>query len=137
MEFESYGPVDKWLSCCLRSTSVVAEPTSTGCCATFKAELLGSMSTFHFGPRRTEGAKRPVDVCSARTETECRPTGLRAPRRDCLWRISLMVRTEDSQSSDIGFNSHIRHCGCRTMASTSDCGSDDASSILAGHILCI
>lgn len=45
-----------------------------------------------------------------------------------------MVRTEDSQSSDIGFNSHIRHCGCRTMASTSDCGSDDASSILAGHI---
>ena len=40
-----------------------------------------------------------------------------------------MVRTEDSQSSDIGFNSHIRHCGCRTMASTSDCGSDDASSV--------
>ena len=44
-----------------------------------------------------------------------------------------MVMTEDSQSSDGGFNSPTRYCDYRTMASSADCGSAHPSSILGSH----
>ena len=51
----------------------------------------------------------------------------------CL--VSWMAMTEDSQSSDGGFDSPTRYCDYRTMASSADCGSAHPSSILGSHLL--
>lgn len=37
------------------------------------------------------------------------------------------------ESKFYGFDSRLAYCGYRTMASTSDCGSDDEGSIPSSH----